>query len=553
MGIHLTAMICKITNRQFEITPAEIALCDRMGIPYPTTCREERLRTQLAGRNEWGLYPRKCDATGEKILSVYRPDSPFIVYKNEYWWGSAWDAVSYGRDIDFAKPFFQQFAELQKVVPREGTTVFNSTNCEYNHHIRESKNCYLNSLIARCEDVYYSYWVVGDKDIYDCLCTNKSTLCYWCGDINNGYGCIAVEESNNCSDCYFSFQLRGCDHCIFCTNLATKSYYIFNQKCTREEFESMKNKLFNGSYQTWTQSYEKFSEMKKQTPHRFMHSLNHENCTGDHIYNCKNCHDCYDSFNSEDCLNGLSYDSSKDVHNSYSAGWTGCEVIYGCTVMRGSQDCAFCTYCWYSSELRYCDSCVSCENCFGCIGLRHKKYCILNKQYSREEYENLVPRIIELMSRQGEWGEFFPPWLLPFAYNETAANDYMPLTEHEAVKLGYRWLTKNKKEYIPSTMANIPDNISEVSENITKEILACAHCSKNYKIIEKELKFYKTIGLPIPRLCPSCRNAMRFAAHNPCKLYKRSCAKCEAGIETTYVPDRPETVYCEKCYLETVY
>jgi hypothetical protein len=176
----------------------------------------------------------------------------------------------------------------------------------------------------------------------------------------------------------------------------------------------------------------------------------------------------------------------------------------------------------------------------------------LNKQYSREEYEDLIPKIIELMSKHGEWGEFFPPWLLPFAYNETAANDYMPLTEQEALQRGYKWLSKDKKEYMLPSLDIIPDNILEVDENITKEILACVHCGKNYRIIEKEFKFYKMSGLPIPRLCPSCRNAMRFANHNPCQLHKRACTKCGSDMETTYSDNRKEAVYCEKCYLETV-
>jgi hypothetical protein len=37
------------------------------------------------------------------------------------------------------------------------------------------------------------------------------------------------------------------------------------------------------------------------------------------------------------------------------------------------------------------------SNLFGCIGLRGKEYCILNKQYTKEEYEALVPKIIEKM------------------------------------------------------------------------------------------------------------------------------------------------------------
>jgi hypothetical protein len=73
-----------------------------------------------------------------------------------------------------------------------------------------------------------------------------------------------------------------------------------------------------------------------------------------------------------------------------------------------------------------------CSNCFGCISLRNKSYCILNKQYSKEEYEKLVPQIIEKMQADGERGEFFDPSLSSFGYNETVAQEYFPLTRDEA-------------------------------------------------------------------------------------------------------------------------
>ena len=139
--------ICKITGQEFEISDKEIAMCKQLDVPLPEISREERIRTLMATRNEWKLYRRKCDFTGDEIISAYPSDSPFKVYKNEVWWGNEWEALEYGRDFDFNRPFFEQFAELQKDVPREGTTVFNSENCDYNCHIRESRNCYLNSLV----------------------------------------------------------------------------------------------------------------------------------------------------------------------------------------------------------------------------------------------------------------------------------------------------------------------------------------------------------------------------------------------------------------------
>jgi hypothetical protein len=65
--------------------------------------------------------------------------------------------------------------------------------------------------------------------------------------------------------------------------------------------------------------------------------------------------------------------------------------------------------------------------------VRGKEYCILNKQYSKEEYEALVPKIIEHMRTTGERGEFFDPSLSAFGYNETAAQDYFSLSRDAAL------------------------------------------------------------------------------------------------------------------------
>ncbi|MBU1018958.1 MAG: hypothetical protein ABII07_00555 [Patescibacteria group bacterium] len=540
---------CKITGLPFEISSREEEFCRRFDIPLPEISPLERMRKLMATRNEWKLYPRKCDATGDHILSAYPEDSPFKVYKNEFWWGDQWEALDYGRDFDFNKPFFEQFRDLQLATPREGTTIFNSENCDYNSHTRESKNCYLNSLMYRGEDIYYSYWIVNDKDIYDSMYTYDSTLCSWCSDVKNGYQCIMLEEGNDCNECCFSCQLRGCDHCIFCNNLANKSYYIFNKKVSKEDFEDLKKKLLDGSWQTWQKSTKQYKEIRQRAKNRFVHNLQCENVTGDHVYNSRNCENCFESFDSEDCFNSISLAGSKDVQNAYSAGWTGCEVCVHCAVIRACQHCAFCTYTWYSSGMLYCDSCVSCENCFGCIGLRHKKNCIFNKQYSEKEYNELLSKIIAHMKESGEWGQFFPPKLSHFPYNETAAQNFYSLTREEAEKKGFRWREKDQKEYQPATILGIPDNIADISDEILKETLACEDCGKNYRLIIQELKFYRRTGLPVPRHCPECRHKMRFNTHNPCVLVERECKECGKEVESTY---EKEDVYCEGCYLETI-
>ena len=136
------------------------------------------------------------------------------------------------------------------------------------------------------------------------------------------------------------------------------------------------------------------------------------------------------------------------------------------------------------------------------------------------------------MQKAGEWGEFFPAQYSDFAYNETIAAEYFPMTQKEAKDRGWHWREKDKADYQPAT----------------KEVLACEACGRNYKIIPQELKFYTTEGLGIPKQCFFCRHQDRIRRRGPFKIYDRKCAKCSKDIQTTYAPDRPEIVYCEACY-----
>lgn len=528
-------------------------LCRRLGIPLDTRNPIETWRELMATRNEWKLYARKCDKTGRPMIAAYPPKTPFPVYANDVWWSDDWDPFAYGQDFDFNRPFFEQFNELRQKVPRDGTSIVNCENCDYNSHVRESKNCYLNSLMVRCEDVHYSYWMVETKDSMDCMHTHRSTLCYGCNNVENGWQCVVVENGRDVNDCYFSFDLKNCDHCIFSNNLVNKSYHAFNKPCTKEEFESLKAQYLNGSWERWQAAIKRFIEVRKKAVHRYADLLHNENVTGDHVIHSKNCENTYDSDHTEDACNAISASNSKNVARCYSAGWTGCEMIYKSCVTRNSIDIAYCTYTWSSNRLRYCDSCVSCQDCFGCIGLKHKQYCILNKQYTKKEYEALIPRIIEHMKKTQEWGEFFPKSISVFAYNESAANDYFPLTRDEALTQGFSWREENKEETLSPTLPHLPDSLLDTPDSITKEVLACLQCHKNYKIIAQELEFYRKTKLPIPRHCPTCRHQQRFRLRNPCILHQRTCDRCPKTIQSTYAADRPERVLCESCYLKEIY
>jgi len=503
------------------------SLPEQMGFERSSLSFDQKMQHLMAFRNEWKLYKRKCDFTGESFLSAYNPDCPFTVYKNSVWWGDEWNAMDYGQDFDYNRPFFEQYRELQLKVPREGTAATNSQNCDYNGHIRDSKNCYLNGLAVGCEDVHYSYWVVNDKDVVDCMNTNNSTLCYECIDAENCYGCIECQDVKDCSDCLFSYQLVNCKNCVLCTNLVNKEYCIENKQVSKGEFEQAKAYALAHFEELRT----KFLNMKAKTVHKAAHNINCENLTGDHFLNSRNSENVFDGNDSEDVVDSISVADGKDIDSCYSAGWPGCEKVYFSGVSRGCTDVAFCFYCWNSSGLRYCDAMSGSHDSFGCIGLRHKKNCILNKQYSEEEYGQMVNKIIEHMKKTGEWGQFLTVRYSPFAYNETAAQDYYPLTKETAPT----WYSQESA-------------VSDVGD-----ACVCEVSGKPFRLTPAEVEFYKKVHLPSPKRHPMQRFKDRLSLRNPRHLWDRKCDKCAIDLKSSYAPTRPEKIYCHECYLKEVY
>jgi len=178
--------------------------------------------------------------------------------------------------------------------------------------------------------------------------------------------------------------------------------------------------------------------------------------------------------------------------------------------------------------------------------------------------KKMKEKIIQHMSIYKEWGEFFPAKFSPFAYNESMANLSSPKTREEILALGLKFQDNLQQTRGATTLTDIPDNINNVDDNIINEVLECSECERNYKIIPNELTFYRKWKIPIPRKCFFCRVSARFKLRTPSKLWRRQCMceqeghdhldiRCPSGFETSYAHDRPEIIYCEKCYQQEVY
>jgi len=229
-----------------------------------------------------------------------------------------------------------------------------------------------------------------------------------------------------------------------------------------------------------------------------------------------------------DCYDISAWGDGSELSYEYSSCGTG---VY---------NSKFITDCWPNiRNVEYSLHCNSSSDLFGCAGLKKKQYCILNKQYTKEEYEKLVPKIkhhmddMPYIDKQGiiyKYGEFFPIEFSWYGYNNTAAQEFFPIEKSEGIRRGYQWYDAQKGEYeINFDSKDLPSTIKDTEDDILQKVIKCEECGSAYKILSEELSFLRRENIPAPHKCPNCR-------------YKEIISTKENNI-----------VYCEKCYQQEVY
>lgn len=163
-----------------------------------------------------------------------------------------------------------------------------------------------------------------------------------------------------------------------------------------------------------------------------------------------------------------------------------------------------------------------------------------------------MSKIIEHMQETGEWGEFFPPHLSPFCYNESVADEYFPLSRGEAESYGWKWQgaseTAASSDMHPISASELPLRIEDAGDEWAGAVIECQESGRPFRIQKAELAYYRARGIALPHCHPDVRHHRRLMLRNPRRLWQRSCDKCGAAMMTSYAPERPETVYCERYF-----
>ena len=580
---------CQNCKKDFIIEPEDFDFYKKINVPPPTWCPDCRMVRRMMFRNERSWYRRKSDATSQSILAMFSSDKPYKVYEQDYWKSDKWDPTSYGRDYNFLEPFFRQFKKLLIEVPHPNLVQKNNVNSEYTNYTLDMKNCYFCASGIKDEDGAYLFGrVTRTKNCLDLYQVQNSEACYELVDCTKSNHLLYSQNCEGCLDSLLLYDCRNCTNCVGCVGLRNKQYHIFNKQYDRETYFKEFEKLNLGDREGLARAIEKFEALKLSIPRKYAAIIKSEHVVGDDIASAKNCFYCFMARqNVENCkYSFVAFNSVKDGQDATLA-FDGAEVFYEIMSVNGQR--VICSgIIWGGYDIQYSYNCFDCNNIFGCVNLKNKSYCILNKQYTKEEYNVVFPRIIKHMNempykdgkgRVYSYGEFFPPELSPFAYNETIAQEYYPLTKEEAEDRGYAWKDPEAKQYqITKTPDQLPDHIKDVNDSILGDIIGCAHkgechqqCSTAFKLISQELQFYRQMNIPPPQLCPNCRHYERLNKKNPLKLWSGQCQcagvksqngtyqntvshqhrsnPCPQEFQTPYSPDRKEIIYCQECYI----
>jgi len=536
--------ICKQCGGSYELLDIDIELYEKVSpvfdgkkylIPTPEICPDCRFVSRGIFRNEHTYYRTKSSMSGKSLISVYAPNKPYKVYSYDEWWGDKWDPLDYGRDFDFSRGFFEQFAELYLDVPKihliqDGS----SENCEYTNFGAENKNCYL-TLGFRAEDICYSIDIMMSRDCMDCLHVVGSEKLYECVSCEQCFNCAYLNRSNQCFDSYFLDNCVSCKNCLGCKNLRHKQFYVFNKPYSEEEYFKILKYSKLDTYEGVSEFRKKFEEFRINLPSLFALQRLSEDSTGDFLDGAKNCHHCY-----------IVLMGAENVRYAFAVG-RGCKDMIDCNSCDGELNCfadgclnarkiLFSHFMRNCSEVSYSMFCFNSQNLFGCTGLNRKQYCIFNKQYSKEEYEKIISKIAAHMQKTEEWGKYFPSSMSAFGYNETFAYDMNPISKEEAIKRGFKW-----SDYKQEVEASSGDYV------------ICEVTGRPFKLIKQEIEFYKKQGIPYPKRHPDARIEQRYRIRNPNKFWSRQCFKCGKKVTTTYDEKRSPIIYCEECYLKEVY
>jgi hypothetical protein len=413
-------------------------------------------------------------------------------------------------DYNLERSFFENYKKLMKSVKLPHmVNFFWSENSEYADVVNTSKNVYLSTIvISECENIFYSIAVKDNSsNVFNSLMVNvNNDNIYFSSWVVESYKVFYSRYITNSNNVWFSTNLVWCSECIDCSDLDNRSYCIWNTQYEKSEYEKKKEEVLRQK--------NRFDEKYKNLSLHWK-SIDSDNVSGNFIVSSQDIEDWHYVNNVSGWRNLLFTwwkDGNENMYDIFN-GWAPItnDAYWVNGIANGSENVYIwanlpaCNNVFYSFFLQWCSYCI------WCIWLKNKSYCILNKQYTKEEWEELADKIFAQMDDDGILWDFFPWELNPFYFNDTMAWILWDFTKEEVEAEWYMWRDEEIKVDIPewsdilavAELNNYEWFDAEWNWKINPEILKKVIKDEKgnyYRVVKMEYDFLVKYGLPLSRL-----------------------------------------------------
>lgn len=423
---------------------------------YPNTERSNTL-TDIKNyeeiRNEWVWLDYSWDFFKDFKQLIDQSTLPAMVHGR--WAGECHyaDAV-FGSDTVY----------LSSTVVWWSSHVFYSVSVKQNCH-----NVYNSMMIYdNCENIYQSVWIVSSSNIF------YSIHIQWGFDM---WFCVWCIWSRNC---------------IRCNGLQNTQYAVDNKVIGKENYLKAKEELLKDNMD-FDKLRDKLSISEPIT------------------FQCNDVENVHMAYRLHQCRNTLFVgwpEGNEDVYDMciWWGSWT--KHAYGCMAGWKAEHMYCCVDCDGSSHHYYSYNTEDSSHCIWCVGLKNKQFCILNKQYTKEERYTLAHTIFAELDGKGVLGQGFPKDWNPYYLNDTPAGLLLDITKQEAEQ---QWFLRRDE----STAIDLPEDVKiipsqelqhiaywkEAQRYIDPSIESAALFDPDewvFKVTPQERVFLMKFGLPVP-------------------------------------------------------
>lgn len=549
--------VCELTGEKWDMTEEEIGWYKKFSVPpinRSPLARQRIMAGFMIGYQWWWQHHPE---TGQPVLTFVHPASGIKVLPDRQWHDK--DFSSINQIYDSTRPLFDQLHELELKVPFQAARNLIEPENSVAVNSFGDINSYFTALNSQAQNSFYCVWshrAVDSSDIHNVSTVQQG---HAIDDAARIFNSRHVRDSNQIQNSAFVAFCDNCEDCFGAVNQDRKKFVFFNEQLTEEEYRQQMTQIDIGKRSEVRKHEQAFDDLLRQSiwPANMSHDA--EGCLGEYLFNARNCRYCFQCVNASRDMYYCGFTASDTHDNAFCLSVINASDSYSCVDAFDSQACRFCYSVGGSRNLEYCLQCIDCEDCFGCIGLRRKKFCILNQQYSETDYWAKLDEIKCQLLESGDYGQYFPLNMSPCYFPQSGAALYFGATEEDGALLGAKVYDPESMGAIGEQLSDtsqvksateIPDNIEDLDpEQWANVPIMDLEAERRFAMIKPEIEHYRKLKIAPPDQHPVFRIQAMMRRANIAVFEETKCDKCEESITVAKNLTFPKrTIYCKKCY-----